>query len=156
MENRARESWHEHQPFKAFPDPLINRIMRTNLRSFHPFTDEVMRAQLPQRWSWPNLEKYSGTSDPEAHVKAHMTQTQLLSMDMDVHCRLFPTTLAGMALEWYYYLPRNSVDSFETFCGRFLARFADCKPMAATSTSLHNVVQGETKRLENPPPPKDG
>jgi len=66
---------------------------------------------------------------------------------MDVHCRLFPTTLVGVTLEWYYSLPRNLVDSFDTFCGRFLARFADCKPVAATSASIHNIVQGETKSL---------
>lgn len=76
-----------------------------------------------------------------------MTQTQLFSKDIDMHGMLFPTTLGGVALEWYDSLPRNSVDSFDTFCDRFLARFTDCKPVAATSTSLHNVVQGETKGL---------
>jgi len=40
-----------------------------------------------------NLKKCSGTLDLEAHVKAYMTQAQLFSKDMDMHCRLFPTTL---------------------------------------------------------------
>ena len=50
-------------------------------------------------------------------------------------------------LEWYYSLAKNSVDSFDTFCGRFLVKFTDCKPVASTSTSLHNVVQGEAESL---------
>ncbi|XP_068476509.1 uncharacterized protein [Phaseolus vulgaris] len=93
------------------------------------------------------MEKYLRTSDLKAHVKACMIQTQLFSKDMDVHYMLIPTTLEGVSLEWYYSLPRNLVDIFDTFYGRFLARFADCKPMAATSTSLHNVVQEEAEGL---------
>ena len=80
QDSLGQGSWgYEHQPFKALPSPLVNRAMKANLRGFHPFTKEVMKAQLPQRWSWPNLEKYSGTSHPEAHVKTYMMQAQLFS-----------------------------------------------------------------------------
>jgi len=90
--------------------------------------------------TWKNT---MGLQNPEAHIKAYMTQENLLSGRMVVHCRLFPTTLMGVALEWYYSLPRNSIDSFNTLCAWFFATFADCKPIVATSTSLHNVLQGE-------------
>jgi len=76
-----------------------------------------------------------------------MTQANLFSTDGRVHCRLFPTTLKGPALDWYYSLPANSVGSFEMLCARFTARFADSKPATASSASLYHVVQGENESL---------
>jgi len=72
-----------------------------------------------------------------------MTQGNLFSVDGRVHCRLFPTTLKGPTLDWYYSLPANSVDSFEMLC----TRFTDSKPTSASSASLHHVVQGESESL---------
>jgi len=71
----------------------------------------------------------------------------LFSDDLRVHCRLFPTTLEGAALKWYYSLPPNSVDSFETLCVQFTTRFADSKLIVASSTSLQHVTQGDFKSL---------
>lgn len=48
------------------------------------------------------MDTYDGTSDPDVHVKSYMTQANLFLADGWVHCRLFPTTLKGLALDWYY------------------------------------------------------
>ena len=85
-----------------------------------------------------------GTLD---HVKAYMTQVNFFSENMVVHYRLFHTTFAGVALEWYYSLSWNSVDSFDTLCGGFLVRLADSKPIIITFASLHNVIQREGEGL---------
>jgi len=42
---------------------------------------------------------------------------------------------------------RNMVDSFNTLYTRFLARFIDCNPIVAISTSLHNVVHRKGEGL---------
>jgi len=68
------------------------------MEGFHPFTAAIMQAQLPERWKWQKINSYDGTSDPNAHIKAYMTQANLLSGDLRVHCRLFLTTLKGMTL----------------------------------------------------------
>jgi len=86
---------HEQIPFKVVPNSSLNEMMKVNLEGFHPFTSEVMRAELPKKWKLPSLGKYNGTSDPEAHIKAYMTQANLFSWNMVIHCRLFPTTLMG-------------------------------------------------------------
>jgi len=59
---------------------------------------------------------------PRSHIKSYLTQVNLFSKDLGVHCRLFITTLARPFLEWYYFLPSTFIDSFNTFCTRFLAR----------------------------------
>jgi len=76
-----------------------------------------------------------------------MTQANLFSGDLRVHCRLFPTTLKETTLEWYYSLPHNSVDSFRTLCSKFIAWFVDSKPMTTVSASLHHVSQGRNEPL---------
>jgi len=59
----------------------------------------------------------------------------------------FPMTFVGPTLECHYSLSRNSIDSFDTFCMRFSTRFTECKPMVASSTSLHNVLEGDNESL---------
>jgi len=86
-------------------------------------------------------------SNPNTHVKAYLSQANLFLADLGVHCKLFLTTLTGSTFEWYYSVPRNFINLFNTFCARFLACFANCKPMVTMSTSLHNVVQGNVKTL---------
>jgi len=95
------------------------------------------------------MDTYDRTSDPDTHVKSHMTQANLFSVDGRVHCRLFPATLRGPALDWYYSLPANSVNSFEMFCAKFTARFADSKLASTLSASLQNVVQGDNESLRH-------
>jgi len=55
---------HEHQLFKALADSLINHTMRTNLKGFHPFIDEVMRAQFPKDGVSPIWRNTRGTQIP--------------------------------------------------------------------------------------------
>jgi len=68
--------------------------------------------------------------------------------DLRVHCRLFPTTLKGTTFEWYYSLPRNSVDSFLTLYLKFMAQFIDNKLMTTSSASLHHVTQRKNESLK--------
>jgi len=74
-----------------------------------------------------------------------MTQANLLSEDLSVHCSLFSNTLKGTTLEWYYSLSRNSIDSFHTLSSKFIARFIDNKPMTSNLASFHHVTQDENE-----------
>jgi len=133
--------------FKEVPPPPLRDDLKEHIGDFHPFTPEVMKARLFSKWQWPHMDTYNRTSNPGVHVKSYMTQANLFSTDGRVHCRLFPTTLKGLALDWYYSLPANSIDSFEMLCARFTTRFADNKPATASLASLYHVVQGDNKSL---------
>jgi len=97
-------------PFEEVPPPPLREDLKEHIGGFHPFTPSVMRAKLPSKWQWPYMDTYDGTLDPDVHVKSYMTQANLFSTDGQVHCRLFPTTLKGPALDWYYFPPASSVD----------------------------------------------
>jgi len=106
-----------------------------------------MRVRFPSKWQWSHMDTYDETSDLKVHVKSYMIQANLFSGDGRVHCRLFPTTLKGPVLEWYYSLPANSVNSFEMLYARFTTWFANSKPASASSASLQHVIQGDDKSL---------
>jgi len=117
------------------------------MEGFHPFITEVMEAQLPNKWKWPKVDSYDGTSDSDVNIKAYMTQVNLFFGDLRMHYKLFPTTLKGTTLKWYYSLPQNLVDSFRTLCSKFITRFIDSKPMATSSASFQHVTQGKHESL---------
>jgi len=48
--------------------------------------------------------KVCSSLDLEAHVKAYLSQVNLISEDLELHCWLFPTTFKGPTLEWYHCL----------------------------------------------------
>jgi len=58
-----------------------------------------MQTRLPNSGIWLTIDKYEGTYDPVAHVKAYFTQANLVLDDQQTHYRLFPTTLKGTTLE---------------------------------------------------------
>jgi len=64
-------------------------------------------------------------------------------------CRVFPTTLKGVALSWFTRLPLLSIDCFNTLVKKFGAQFATSRPYHLTSIDLVNIRQenGESLRI---------
>lgn len=61
-----------------------------------------------------SLEWYDGTTDPNDHLDAFLTQINLYAIDDAVLCSVFPTTLKGAALSWFFGLPEWSINNFDT------------------------------------------
>lgn len=51
------------------------------------------------------LERYDGTTDPDDHVDAFLTQINLFATNEATLCRVFPITLKEAALSWFRSLP---------------------------------------------------
>nr|KYP71814.1 hypothetical protein KK1_011087 [Cajanus cajan] len=73
-----------------------------------------MEVPLPTTWKSLNIERYDGTTDPDEHIDAYITQINLYTNGDAIMCRVFPTSLKGAALSWYTQLPSRSVDNFNT------------------------------------------
>ncbi|XP_020225119.1 uncharacterized protein LOC109807002 [Cajanus cajan] len=67
----------------------------------HPFVDGIMEVPLPPTWKPLNIERYDGTTDPDEHIDAYVTQVNLYTNEDAILCRVFPTSLKGAALSWY-------------------------------------------------------
>ena len=95
------------------------------------------------------LERYDGTTDPDDHVDAFLTQINLFATNDATLCRVFPITLKGAALSWFRGLPECSIDSFDTLIERFNAQYATSRAHQVTSAALANLRQAENETLRD-------
>ena len=100
LQNRAGERKEEDQepatPPREFPTP---------------FSQEIMDAVIPATLVGPKVT-FTGTGDPEAHLTALHMQMMLVGGSDVVRCKLFLSTLAGTAMDWFISLPYGHVTSF--------------------------------------------
>ena len=60
----------------------------------------------------PTFTMFDDSSDPYDHM-LHYNQAMTLNAGNDhLLCKVFPASLQGPALDWFYRLPRNLVNSF--------------------------------------------
>lgn len=62
----------------------------------HPF---------PTSWKSPTIDKYDNGGNPDEHVDAYITQVNLYRVDDALFCRVFPTSLKGVVLNWFTRIP---------------------------------------------------
>lgn len=86
-----------------------------------PFVEAIMEVPLLSTWNNVTLDKYDGTTDPDEHVDAYLTQVSLYTTEDTLLCRVFPTSLKGVSLSWFTRLPARSIDFFDTLTTRFEA-----------------------------------
>ncbi|XP_014522195.1 uncharacterized protein LOC106778720 [Vigna radiata var. radiata] len=101
---------------------------------------------MPDR-SPPLIERFDDTSDPEHHLRNFIDSMAYYSKSDLVKCRAFSQSLKGEALEWYYTLPPNSVDSFRTVITLFKKHYAINRRDEITPAELVNIKQGKDKTL---------
>jgi len=66
----------------------------------HPFVDRIMEEDIPLGWKPLNLEWYDGTTDPDEHLDAFLTQTNLYTNNDAILCCVFLRSLKGATLTW--------------------------------------------------------
>ncbi|KAL0320223.1 UNVERIFIED_CONTAM: hypothetical protein Sradi_5283800 [Sesamum radiatum] len=113
-----------------------------------PFTESVMADQLPLNCRTPTIAKYNGTTEPIEHL-SRFENTALLHRYTDgIKCRVFITTFAGAAQEWFNQLPVGVIGSFQEFRSLFLHQFTSSRKVRKTELSLFAISQGEDEPLK--------
>ena len=67
-------------------------------RRRHPFTDFITNTPLPAQWKPFTLDRYTGETDPDEHLKVYINHVALYTSQDAVFCKAFPTTLKGPPL----------------------------------------------------------
>ena len=81
-----------------------------------------MDAVIPATLVGPKVT-FTGMEDPDAHLAAFHTQMLLVGGSDAVRCKLFMSTLAGTAMEWFMSLPDGHVTSFSQLTKLFKAQY---------------------------------
>jgi len=76
-----------------------------------PFSQEILETAIPNTFTGPKVT-FTGMEDPEAHLTAFHTQMMLVGGSDAVRCKLFMSTLTGMAMDWFISLLEGHVTSF--------------------------------------------
>ncbi|XP_068492311.1 uncharacterized protein [Phaseolus vulgaris] len=126
--------------------PTSHNVLGTTPRR-SPFAEIVLEVPLSGTWSNPTLDKYDGTTDPDEHVNAYLTQVGLHTAEDALWCRIFPTSLKGATLTWFTRLPAQSIDCFDTLATKFGAQFTTSRPHHLTSIALVNIRQEKSESL---------
>ncbi|XP_020206580.1 uncharacterized protein LOC109791668 [Cajanus cajan] len=133
----------------AIPGQPSPRVTITPGSYKHPFTQSIMEATISDSWRNLPLEKYDGSSDPDDHLNAYLTQVTLLTTEDAALCRLFPIALKGRALSWFIKLPPGSINSFEELASLFAVQFATSRPYQLTALALANIRQEKKESLRS-------
>ncbi|KAL0455574.1 UNVERIFIED_CONTAM: hypothetical protein Slati_0896600 [Sesamum latifolium] len=84
------------------------------------FTEEVMAAKLPVNYRTPAIAEYDGTTDPQEHLSRFENAALLHRYTNGIKCRVFVTTFARAAQQWFNQLPPDVIGSFQEFRSLFL------------------------------------
>ena len=89
---------------------------------------------------------FTGMGDPEAHLTAFHTQMVLVGGSDAVRCKLFMSTLTGMAMDWFISLPDGHITSFPQLSRLFKEQYLANRVAPPVSYDLFDVkqYQGET------------
>ena len=108
--------------------------MRENMRRTNPIEDLVHHTDSPftasinghpllPKFKMPSLDSYDGACDPFDHIATFKTTIHLQGIPDEIMCRVFLTTLKGLARVWFSKIPPNLVSSFEELSKLFINNF---------------------------------
>ena len=105
----------------------------------------MLETAIPNTFTGPKVT-FTGMEDPEAHLTAFHTQMMLVGGSDAVRCKLFMSTLTGMAMDWFISLPEGHITSFAQLSRLFRKQYLANRALAPISYDLFDVkqYQGET------------
>ncbi|XP_031104440.1 uncharacterized protein LOC116007921 [Ipomoea triloba] len=117
--------------------------------SIEPFSAKVQNYKVPKDFKFPSMPTYDGSSDPSDHLIGFQAKMLIAGAKDPMYCRVFVSTLEGIARDWFISLPRGSVSTFEDLANQFLTRFAGSMRARKHFTDLTEVNQGEYESLKD-------
>lgn len=114
----------------------------------HPFGFFVWLVNFPPDIELPKIE-YDGTTDPEEHLAKFNAHMLLYGVGDGIKCRMFPCTLKGHAIRWFFKLPAKSIDNFEQLSQKFLSQFVLSKTFPKLPFTLKCLKQGMHESLQD-------
>ncbi|KAL0456230.1 UNVERIFIED_CONTAM: hypothetical protein Slati_0962200 [Sesamum latifolium] len=106
-----------------------------------------MTDELPANCCTPTIAEYDGTTDPPEHLSRFENAALLHRYTDGIKCRVFITTFARAAQQWFNQLPVGAIGSFQEFQSLFLHQFASSQKLRKIELSLFVVRQKDNEPL---------
>ncbi|XP_024024428.1 uncharacterized protein LOC112092448 [Morus notabilis] len=115
----------------------------------HPFTENIIRVPLPDKYKSPPIPLYDGRSDPDDHLEVYTGHMVLYGYPEEVMCRTFRNHLSDSARRWFRSLKPNSITSWDDLKNDFLTQFIGVKKYIPPKQNLSRVYQGPNESLKD-------
>jgi len=112
-----------------------------------PFSQSILEAVIPHTFVGPKVT-FTGMEDPEAHLTTFHTQMILVGGSDAVRCKLFMSTLTGMAMDWFVSLPNGHITSFTQLSQLFREQYIANRAPPPVSYDLFDVNQYQDETLK--------
>ncbi|KAL0442199.1 UNVERIFIED_CONTAM: hypothetical protein Sradi_0158800 [Sesamum radiatum] len=112
-----------------------------------PFTEGVMADELPMNCRTPAIVEYDGTH-PQEHLSRFENTALLHRYTNNIKCRVFITTFAWAAQQWFNQLSPAVIENFKEFRYLFLHQFANSRKHRKTGLSPFSIRQKEGELLK--------
>lgn len=86
--------------------------------------------------------KYDGNYDPDANVAAYEGHMYLYTQVDAILCKVFPSTLTGVAQNWFKSLKSGIISSFSQLSSTFDTHFVSNRRRKHTTGKLLPIKQG--------------
>ncbi|XXG67552.1 hypothetical protein AAC387_Pa06g0874 [Persea americana] len=114
-----------------------------------PFSRDIRKFSLPEKFNVPRFILYDGTSDPAAHLRHFIQRMSVWDDDDFLNSRVFSSGLGDLPLQWFCSLPEGSISSWRRLRTSFLEKFQahqvipkmDADLMALRMREDENVTQ---------------
>ncbi|XP_030941583.1 uncharacterized protein LOC115966497 [Quercus lobata] len=124
----------------------MSHALRKAARS--PFSNEIERAEMPDRFTRPPFNYYDRKTDPVEHVNHYIQMMSLHIHNDALMCKVFPSSLGPTALRWFNGLQKGSIRSFSELIQEFGVWFVTCNrvPQLVDALLSMRMRAGETLR----------
>lgn len=86
---------------------------------------------------------YHGTLDPHFHLCIFSDEVSLITMDSNLHVKLFPISLKGNAIYWFHKLLHTSIENYQQLKTTFYIHYQIYVAKKVTFSDLMLVKQRE-------------
>ena len=125
----------------------ISRALRRVSRS--PFSEEIERVPMPNRFTRPPFNSYDRKADPVEHVSHYIHMMSLHTHNNVLMCKVFPSSLGSTTLRWFNGLQKGSIHSFVELIQEFGARFVLCSQVPQLMDALLSINMGVGETLRS-------
>ncbi|CAL9006412.1 unnamed protein product [Prunus brigantina] len=132
------EQQRAHQPLWAKPRP-------------GPFTERILNYHQEKEIQPLRIAFYTGTEDPLTHIHSFQSALGCKGLTDEGMCLLFPSTLSGAALNWFYRLNPCTINTFDSLKQAFLDHFMIQTDRLYSADDLYMLRQGEDEPLRDNP-----
>lgn len=112
----------------------------------YPFDMTLSMPPFPHGYVTPNFNKYKGKTNPIDHIREFVTSCADIAHEHTYLMRLFPKSLTGPALEWFYTL-QPGIQSWRELASKFVKNYTYNIDTNTSITTLCQLTQedlGET------------